>query len=52
MAMFRVIEAVDAASVDAARATLVGNPRNKTHLKIESVTRWTIRLNGRNRRPA
>ena len=49
---FRVIEAVDAPSAEAVRATLTQDPWNETHLQIESITPWTIRLDGRDRRPA
>ena len=47
---FRVIEAIEADSVEAVRATLARDPWNETHLKLESVTPWTIRLDSREHR--
>jgi hypothetical protein len=47
---FRVVEAIDAESDEAVRATLARDPWNKTHLRIESITPWAIRLDGRERR--
>jgi hypothetical protein len=47
----RVIHAVDAESAEAIRATLARDPWSESHLQIESITPWTIRLDGRNRRP-
>jgi uncharacterized protein YciI len=44
---FRVIEAIEADSVEAVRATLARDPWSETHLQLESVTPWTIRLDGR-----
>jgi uncharacterized protein YciI len=44
---FRVIEAIEAESVEAVRATLARDPWSETHLQLESVTPWTIRLDGR-----
>jgi uncharacterized protein YciI len=44
---FRVVEAIEAESVEAVRATLARDPWNETHLRIESITPWTIRLDGR-----
>jgi uncharacterized protein YciI len=44
---FRVIEAIDAESVEAVRATLARDPWYETHLQIESITPWTIRLDSR-----
>ena len=43
----RVVHVVEAASEDAVRATLARDPWSETHLRIESVDRWTIRLDGR-----
>jgi hypothetical protein len=45
----RVVLAVDAASEDVVRTTLGQDPWSGTHLIIESVERWTIRLDGRGR---
>ena len=44
---FRVVEAIDAESVEAVQATLARDPWNETHLQLESITPWTIRLDGR-----
>jgi hypothetical protein len=43
----RVVHAVEAESEDAIRATLARDPWSETHLEIESVQPWTIRLDGR-----
>jgi uncharacterized protein YciI len=43
----RVVHAVEAESEDAIRDTLARDPWSETHLKIESVEPWTIRLDGR-----
>jgi uncharacterized protein YciI len=43
----RVVLAVEAASEEAVRATLARDPWSDTHLVIESVDAWTIRLDGR-----
>ncbi len=43
----RVVLAVEAESEDAVRATLARDPWSETHLVVESVDRWTIRLDGR-----
>lgn len=45
----RVVHAVQAESEDAIRETLVRDPWNETHLQVESVEPWTIRLDGRDR---
>jgi hypothetical protein len=44
---FRVVEAIDAESVGTVRAALARDPWSETHLQIESITPWTIRLDGR-----
>lgn len=46
---YRVVHVVDAESADAVRATLARDPWYETHLRIESVEPWTIRLDGRRR---
>jgi len=46
----RVVLAVDADSADAVRATLGRDPWDRTHLVIDSIDAWTIRLDGRRRR--
>lgn len=43
----RVVHAVEAASEGAVRETLARDPWSETHLRIESVEPWTIRLDGR-----
>jgi len=43
----RVVHAVDAASEEDVRATLARDPWSGTHLVVESVDPWTIRLDGR-----
>jgi hypothetical protein len=45
----RVVHAVEAESEDAIRETLARDPWSHTHLEIESVEPWTIRLDGRHR---
>ena len=45
----RVILAVEAASEDDVRATLARDPWAGSHLVVESVELWTIRLDGRTR---
>ncbi len=42
----RVVLAVDAESEDAVRATLARDPWSETHLRVATVERWTIRLDG------
>ena len=43
----RVVLAVEAASEDDVRATLARDPWSGTHLAIEAVEPWTIRLDSR-----
>lgn len=43
----RVVHAVEAESEDAVRATLAGDPWSETHLRIDTIDPWTIRLDGR-----
>jgi len=43
----RVVLAVEAGSEDEVRTTLARDPWDQTHLVIESIDRWTIRLDGR-----
>jgi uncharacterized protein YciI len=43
----RVVLAVEADSEDAVRATLARDPRSETHLRLDTVDPWTIRLDGR-----
>jgi uncharacterized protein YciI len=44
---YRVVHAVEAESEDAVRATLARDPWSETHLVIDTIDRWTIRLDGR-----
>jgi hypothetical protein len=44
-----VVLAVEAESEDTVRETLARDPWSGTHLRIESIERWTIRLDGRRR---
>ena len=48
----RVVLAVEADSADAVRATLARDPWDQTHLLIDSIDGWTIRLDGRRTGPA
>jgi len=43
----RVVHAVEAASEDAVRATFARDPWSRSHLEIDSIEPWTIRLDGR-----
>ncbi|WP_426595476.1 hypothetical protein ACPPVS_07855 [Cellulomonas sp. McL0617] len=43
----RVVEVIEAPSADAVRATLADDPWSGSHLVVESVEAWTIRLDGR-----
>ena len=43
----RVVHAVEAESPEAIRATLARDPWSESHLVIEEITEWTIRLDGR-----
>lgn len=45
----RVALIVSAESEDAVRATLARDPWDQTHLVIDAVDAWTIRLDGRGR---
>jgi uncharacterized protein YciI len=42
----RVVYAVEAESQEAVHATLVGDPWNETHLRVESIDPWKVRLGG------
>ena len=44
---FRIIHAIEADSAEAVAATLARDPWSETHLQLASITRWTIRLDGR-----
>lgn len=43
----RVAHAVEAESEEAVRATLARDPWSETHLRIDAIEPWTIRLDGR-----
>jgi hypothetical protein len=43
----RVVHAVEADSEQAVRDTLARDPWSGTHLEVEAVEPWTIRLDGR-----
>jgi uncharacterized protein YciI len=43
----RVVLVVEAESEDAVRSTLAADPWSGTHLVVDGVDRWTIRLDGR-----
>jgi uncharacterized protein YciI len=43
----RVVHAVEAKSEDAIRATLARDPWSGTHLRVDTIDPWTIRLDGR-----
>jgi hypothetical protein len=43
----RVAHAVEAESEDAIRATLARDPWSETHLRIDTIEPWTIRLDAR-----
>jgi len=45
----RVVHAVEAGSEDEIRATLAGDPWSGTHLEIDAIEPWAIRLDGRRR---
>jgi len=44
---FRVVHAVEAESEEAVRVRLGRDPWSGTHLVVDAVERWTIRLDGR-----
>jgi hypothetical protein len=43
----RVVHAVEAESEDVVRATLARDPWSETHLRVDTIDPWTIRLDGR-----
>ena len=43
----RVVLMVEAESPDAVRARLAQDPWSESHLVVDSVDRWTVRLDGR-----
>jgi uncharacterized protein YciI len=42
-----VVHVVEAESEEAIRARLARDPWSESHLRVESIDRWTIRLEGR-----
>jgi uncharacterized protein YciI len=45
----RVVHAVEAESEDAVRSTWARDPWSETHLVVDAIEPWTIRLDGRER---
>ena len=45
----RVVLAIEAGSEDEVRAMLARDPWSETHLVVDTVDEWTIRLDGRRR---
>ena len=45
----RVVHAVEAGSEEEIRATLARDPWSESHLRVDVVEPWTIRLDGRKR---
>ena len=43
----RVVQAVEAESEESVRATLARDPWSGTHLVVDAIEPWTIRLDGR-----
>jgi hypothetical protein len=43
----RVVHVVEAGSEDEIRATLARDPWSETHLQVDAIDPWTIRLDGR-----
>ena len=43
----RVVHVVEAESEEAVRATLARDPWSETHLRVEAIEPWTLRLDGR-----
>jgi hypothetical protein len=43
----RAVHAVEAESEDAVRGTLARDPWSETHLEVDTIDAWTIRLDGR-----
>jgi hypothetical protein len=44
---YRVVHVIEAESEDEIRATFARDPWSQTHLRIDAVDPWTIRLDGR-----
>jgi hypothetical protein len=45
----RVVHAIEAESEEAIRATLARDPWSESHLQVDTIDPWTIRLDGRGR---
>jgi uncharacterized protein YciI len=45
----RVAHVVEADSEEAVRATFARDPWSETHLRVDAIDPWTIRLDGRDR---
>jgi uncharacterized protein YciI len=45
----RVVHVVEAESEEDVRATLARDPWSETHLRVDAIDPWTIRLDGRPR---
>ena len=43
----RVVHVVEAGSVEEVRATLARDPWSETHLRVDSIELWTLRLDAR-----
>ena len=43
----RVVHVVEAESEDAVRATLARDPWSETHLQVDTIDPWTLRLDAR-----
>jgi uncharacterized protein YciI len=46
---YRVVHVVEAESEDAVRATLARDPWHLSHLVVDTIDPWTLRLDGRER---
>jgi uncharacterized protein YciI len=46
---YRVLHAVEAESEEAVRATFASDPWSETHLHVDTIESWTLRLDGRSR---
>jgi uncharacterized protein YciI len=44
---YRVVHVVEAESKEAVRATYARDPWSETHLRVDTIDAWTIRLDGR-----
>jgi hypothetical protein len=44
---YRVVHVVEAASEDVVRATFARDPWSESHLRVDTIDPWTIRLDGR-----